>query len=817
MLKNYLMIALCHVLAQKTHSAINVAGLAAGLACCLLMALFVAHELSYDRQFPDADRIYRISFEDFPSGTNPGRRMAANVQPAAARLKQDFSEIEQVGRIWGSGALLRREDIVFDEPQLRWADSGFLQLFRLEWLRGDPRHALAEPFSIVLTESIARKYFSAEDPMGQTLLLENKWPLKVTGVIRDLPRNTHLSASALASEDSGFAMLGYDYPNNWSFAYFHTYAKLRPGATIESIASRFPDFIERHMGQGKSASSGMVAQRLTDIHLRSNRLGELSRPGSMTLVYTFSAIALCILLIACINFMNLSTARASQRAREVGLRKVVGGTRGQLIAQFMGESILFALAAMLVAVALAELLLPAFSAFVDRELAFNYTREPVIVIGLIGFAVLAGLLAGSYPALYLSAFQPARVLKGDLTRGVAGARFRSVLVVAQFSISIALVIATVIIYRQMQFARDIELGFRTDNIVVLSGSPTRGLSPQWETLRNELLRHPEITYVTAGSMTSGGGAGWRARAEGGPPEGMEFYLKRADYGLLELHELQLLSGRTFSAEYGTDRFALPGAANKHGGGNFILSELAVRQLGWTPEEAIGKWFEIDFSRDFTQTARGTIIGVVQDAHVESLREPLRPVAYVVPPEVWGTSPAHWEASVRLSGQNLQQTLQFIDAKWRELMPEQPLNRRFLSDVIEAQYATENRQAQMLAAFSSLAIFIACLGLIGLASHATEQRIKEIGVRKVMGGSVWDIVRLFTTRFSHLVLLANFVAWPVAYFFMRRWLDGFAYRTELSLTVFVASGLLALLIAWLTVAVIAARAAGARPVHALRYE
>lgn len=816
MFGSYLAVGLRRLVTQKLYSTLNIAGLAVGLACAVLILLYVRHETTFDQRFPDADRIYRVSADYLPGNGRAGLYPAPNVFSAAPQLKLDFAaEIDTVARIAAARVRLRYGADTFYEDGFRYADASFFDVFKLDWIAGDPTTALAEPSTLVLTESAAKRYFGPANPVGETLLLENQWPLRVTGVIRDLPRDTHLSATAIASFDVGEKILGWNYDGNWSFWNFHSYVRLKPGVGIESVASRFGDFVSRHKRPGDGVST-MTATKLADIHLH-GRLSELTPPGSVTNVTAFSAVAVCILLIACVNFMNLSTARAAQRAREIGVRKVIGAGRRQIVAQFMGEAVLYAALATAVALALVEVTLPAFNTFAGTSIVFEYGNWRVLGT-LAALALGVGLLAGSYPALYLAAFDVTKVLKGDVTRGRGGARFRSALVIAQFAVSIVLLIATATIYLQTRYARGVDRGFEADRIVVLFGSPTEGFGSRFDALRNRLLENPEITAVIQGSQRPGGAGTRLIRAEGGDPAGREMPTRGVDFGFFETYGIELVAGRTFTDER-ADAFVVPGGRGQHTTAAYVLNELAARELGWTPDEAIGKWFETDFSSDFSTSVRGPIVGVVRNTYFESLREPLKPLAYFAAAQTYAYATVGFfsDASVRITGKRLPETLAYIDAAWREVEPDLPLARVFLDDQFAALYADEERQMQIFGVFAGLAIFVACLGLFGLASFTTERRTKEIGIRKTLGGSVADVVQLLTREFSVLVLLANVVAWPIAYVLMQRWLAGFAYRIELGPLIFLGGALAAFAIAWLTVAGIALRAASAKPLHSLRYE
>jgi putative ABC transport system permease protein len=814
MLKSYLVIAFKHLTTQKLYSAINIVGLAVGLACFILIAIFVRHELSYDEHFTNADRIHRVS-RDFFGERAAATSLATIAAPAAPLLEQDFPEIERAARLSvvpGGIALTGPDGEARYQEGVGEADNALFEIFDFEWLGGDPATALIEPFTLVLTESVARSYFGNENPLGRTLVAEDQTPLEVTGVIADLGNDTHFRFSVLSSlattEARNPAALA-----NWNFNRWNTYVLLEEGADAAAIESQSGEFFERRFAQGSSEYTGFSTTALTDIHLRSNREQEMRPPGRIVTVYTFSAIAAFVLLIACINFVNLATARSSQRAKEIGVRKAAGASQGQVVAQFLAESVLLAFVAVLLAVTLVELMLPPFNASLGQTLEFEYLSDPRVAGALLALAVVIGVAAGAYPAFYLSAFDLARVLKGDVTRGRGAAVFRKALVVVQFSISIALLIGTAVVFQQMQFARNIEFGYETGQIVVVQGSRTRGLGERWETLKREWLANPEITHVTASNLTPGtqNSNALGMRAEGGDPDGRGVPFLWVDYGFFETYDIGIVAGRTFSSEFGTDRLAA-GPDEDGTAGAYVINELAAREFGWTAEEAIGKWLELGPGQN-----RGPVVGVVENVYFESVHNAIAPTVYMIPPDAdIGYVPLPL-ASLRVSGRNLESTLAYIDEKWSELAPGQPMSRRFLDQDFAALYEGERRQSRMFTAFSALAILIACLGLLGLASFATEQRTKEIGVRKVVGGTVLDIVQLFTGDFSKLVLLANVIAWPAAYFLMQRWLENFAYRIEMSFAVFAGSAVFALVVALVTVGAIAARAASLNPVHSLRYE
>jgi putative ABC transport system permease protein len=814
MLKSYLAIALRNLRKTRAYSIINIAGLAIGVASCVLIALFVQHELSFDRYHSQADRIYRFSRDFLPQDNQPGLSIAAMAPGFTPRFRQDFPQVREVARIGrcggaGGGALISSEQEAYYEPGFASADNALFRIFDFDWKQGDPGTALLDPFDVVVTESLARKYFGRTDVMDEILTVENNNNIRVVGVIGDLPDNTHLNFAMLLSMEYATANLGPDFLNTWGSNCFHTYAVLEEGVDVDEIQGQSGEFFERHLGEGASRQTAFTATPVTDIHLRSHRTDELSASGSVAAVYAFSAIAVVILALACINFVNLSIARGAQRAREVGVRKAVGSGQGQLVTQFLGESTLLAVIAVVVALGLVALALPAFGAFVQKSLSLGF--DPALVVLLLALTGAVGFVAGSYPAFYLSAFQPGRVLRGDVSRGQAAATLRKGLVLLQFAIAIALIVATVLVYQQTRYAQNIELGFDKDQIVVLTGSPTRGMGPQWNVLKETWLSHPGVLEVTASNIVPGTSTDnlISVAVAGGPPEPVTMSVLLVDFDFFETYGIGLVAGRTFSEAFGADRVQVSESGQLTGSASFVLSELGVRHLGLTTEEAVGT--------QIVAFGPGTIVGVVDDVYLESIHNAIEPVLYVIPPPQQGQFAQIREASLRVSGDDLAGTLAHIDAGWTQFNPVQPLTRRFLSQDFQALYTAEQRQSRVLLGFTILSIFIACLGLFGLASFATEQRTKEIGVRKVMGGTIWDIVKLFTTDFARLVLLANVIAWPAAWFLMRRWLDGFAYRIDIGIIPFVAAALLALLVAALTVGFVAARSASVKPMYSLRYE
>ncbi len=797
MFSNYLKVVLRNFLKYRLYALINVCGLAAGVACCLLIALFVRREFSYDQQYMNAERIYRVSRDLFtPTGA---MLMSSNSGPAAALLLQDFSQVERAARLnTVSSLVLSHGTDVAHENQIRFVDAEFFNLFDFNWLQGEPQRAVGGPADIVLTESLARKYFGDADPLGETLTLDGRLQVQVTGVIADLPDNTHLSASgfvSIAALDTLYGSDGQSFIDTWFRINTHTYVLLKPGTSMSAIEDGLAAFTEQHVPAG-GFPSAMRITPLTDIHWEEEMGGSLKPAGNFSTIIIFIAIGICILVVACINFINLSTARSSQRAMEVGVRKSVGASQVQLIRQFLGESICLALLAMLLGLALVEIFLPMASALVGQDLTYDYFRNPMTVTGLILSTLALGTAAGIYPATSLASFSASQALKGGLARGERGILLRNALVILQFVVSIVLLICTVSIFSQMRFVSELDLGFKKDQMLVLT-LPQETFD-QWAPFRQALLAWPEILAVSSSNSNPlqvgqiGG-----AREEGGENSRI-FSENIVDVHFLDTYDIDLLAGRWFAADLAGDR-------SGDGRGSLIVNEAAAREFGWTPEEALGKSLEHD-------GVFKPVIGVVGNT-IESARSNSDPILYQLPlADLAGD-----DVSVLVSGNQPDATLAYIDKVWRDFLPDQPIVRQFLDNMVEAQYQTERQYLELSFYFAALSIAIACMGLFGLATFNAQRRTKEIGVRKVMGGSVWSIVLLLSNDFSKLVLLSNLIAWPVAYFAMERWLQNFAYRIDLTPLVFIGSGFIALCIAWVTVGGTAAKAASAKPVLALRYE
>jgi putative ABC transport system permease protein len=819
MFANHLKIVLAQFRKYKLQALINIAGMAVGLAGCMLIAVYVLFELSYDDHYEKADRIYRVS------NIAGERRSATTSALAAPQLMQDFPQIQAAARVYGNTpGLVTRNGEGGYERGMRFTENALFKIFDFEWIQGDPDTALTEPNTVVLTESIANKYFPGEDPMGKTLDLEDRFPMTVVGVVRDLPENTHFHIDLFGSLDLGVTRSGRPVANvleNWGFNIFNTYILLEEGAAIADIESGLADFVTRHVPANNTAApTSLTVLALRDLHLFSvqNEHKPVGDPGSLIVL---TAVAISVLVIACINFMNLSTARAAQRAREIGMRKVMGAARGRLIAQFLGESVFMTLLAFVLALAFIELAFPAFVALVGRNITLSALDGSGLVPALLVLVVAAGVLAGSYPAFYLSSFRAGSVLKGDATRGKAGVLFRNLLVLLQFSVSITLIVATVVVVLQTRFARTADLGFQPEQVVIVEGSLQNGLGPQWRELQQRLREHPGIADAAASfSTTPLGSVGSASVVFGeGSSEERSIYSYRVGPRFMETYDIELLTGQTFSADRVADQWVDPTPAVPQTQAGIVLNLTAARELGWTAEEAIGKDVRVlrrDIGGDAVVTGR--VLGVVRDAWLESVRQPIKPLYFYMPPDYYANNqPGYVAMSMRLTGADVAGTLAYIEETWQAFNPDIEMRLRFLEQSFAAVYAIETRQGTLLQYFSGLALILASVGLLGLAAFNAERRTREIGIRKVMGGSVWSIVILLTSDFSKLVLLSNLIAWPLAYVAMDRWLENFAYRIELTPLIFIGSGTIALCIAWVTVGGTAAKAANQKPVLALRYE
>ena len=796
MLTNYLKIALRNLRKHKGYSFINLLGLTVGMACCLLIYLVVQHELSYDRYHDKADQIHRL-IVDWTSPTWDFKN-ALTSAPMGPRLIEDFPEVLDVVRFMPSmeeKVLVHYEDRRFYSTRFMYADASVFNIFSFGLYRGNPETALAEPNTIVVTETMAAKYFGKDDPMGKVLRVDNQEDFLVTGVVKDVPANSHFRFDFLASFKNLEPSLGTRL-QSWSYNPFFTFVLLPDGYPTAQLEAQLPEMLVTHAGEDYRDWGRLAFQPLTDIHL--NPLGNEIEPGSSTTyVYLLSVVALLILAIACFNFINLATARSSTRAKEISMRKVVGAQRRQLIIQFIGESVLLSLAGMIGAVVVVFLVLPTFGDLVGKEL--NLVLNWPLMVVLVGLVLLIGVLAGVYPAFILSRFNPVGVLKGILGQD-ASARFprrlRGALVVFQFSISVILIVATLIVHAQLDFMHTKDLGLQPEQVVAIPVQ-AEAIQRRADVLRASMLRVPGVNKVAFSDRKPSAGAFHVGLRREGASDEERISPKYAfiDYDYLATLDINLMAGRNFSKDFPADEDE-----------STLLNEEAVRALGWaSPEEALGAFLVIG------RETRVRIVGVVNDFHILPLRHQVQPMVMFLRP---GGSTFMF---LKISTHDVERTLAGITQVWSEMAPEWPLSYSFLDEDFQNLYASEERFGKIFGSFTLLALFIAALGLFGLATFSAERRTKEMGIRKAMGASAWQIVLLLSKDIAKLVVLANLIAWPVAYYAAEAWLQHYPYRIAIAVWIFVVASLAAFLIAWFSISYQALQASRANPVEALRYE
>lgn len=802
---------------QKGYSFINIAGLAIGIACFVLILLFIQDELSYDSYHEKADRIYRLERQGFFNGQD--YRTFITAHPTAPAIVADYPEVEAGVRIWDVDLNVRNWNNQFIEETIFFTDQELFDVFDFGLTSGDRLSALTEPNSIVITESMANKYFNGIDVIGKPLKVQwedSEIVFNVTGILKPMPANSHFHAEFLASYSTLRPLMG-ERLDVWVSNSISTYLMLRPEADPEQLTAKFPDMVTKYMGDvvrsllGPEADVTSIFQftlrPLTEIHLHSDLQFEIEPSGSIATVITFTAIALFMILIAVINFMNLATARSARRAREVGIRKVVGANRKQLIGQFLGESLILTYFAALVALLIVWLTLPSFNAFTLKELSIGWSSNLYFYPGLFLLATVVGFLSGTYPAFFLSSYRPVKVLKGGTVsvRGRRTSRLRQGLVILQFAISIALIFSTLAVSRQLSYFQKKDLGFNKERVVVI---PIRDntIQDRIETVKSELLKQPQVISAGASSRVPGshGFSDTVFRGEGSPEGDMVVItIITVDQDFLPGLEVDILAGRNFSREFPSDWEDA-----------VIINELAAEKLGWkSADEAVGKIIYSIEEVDPPTYSEKKVVGVTSSFHIKSLHHDLEPLLMHTG-HVYGNLEF---LSVRISGDDISGTLAFMKEKWAEFSPGFPFDYFFLDENFENQYAAEIRMRTIFQYFTILTIFIACLGLLGLASFATEQRTKEIGIRKTLGASVTGITALLGREFVILVLLANLIALPTGHYLISRWLENFAYQADIGAAIYFAAALIALVIAVLTVSFQAVKAANANPVNALKYE
>ena len=808
MLKNYIKIAWRNLLRYKGFSLINILGLAIGISCCILVSLFIMDELSYDQYHKDAGRIYRV-VKDFVNDDGSKLPDATTPPAIAAAIQKDIPEIERVVRLfpgWGSKFYVRNGDKKFIEENLYRADSSIFDVFSFQFLQGDPKTALKDPNAVVLTETTAKKYFGNENPIGKTLEINTWDPKLVTAVVKDMPDNSHFRLDLLIplvfKNDDGSRV---DINSNWGWYNFYTYMKLKPGATIAAVDKKIRDVFKKNRPENKNY---FYSQAATGIHLTSNLKWELQPNSDKSYIYIFGTVALFLLLIACINYVNLTTARSSLRAKEIGIRKVSGAIKASLIRQFLAESILIALLAMLVALLLAQLLLPTINNITGKHLSLIPQGNYFILLVVFAFAVFIGLVAGLYPAIYLSSFEPIKVLKGEKFAGLRGFSLRKVLVVTQFTISIALIIGTIIVMQQVRFIQNTKLGLDKDHVIMINDVGYLNRSERVK-VKNDLLQVPGVKNV-AGADGIVGGQNWtNGMRLKGSKNGQLVNFLTVDNDYLDVLNMEIKEGRGFSQKFLSDTLndGKPGTTERQAGG-IILNETAVRDLG-VPSPALGQ--QIAWGDDKDTTWYLQVVGVVKDFHFTSMKNEIKPFAFVFNPN------RQWYYTIKLDGANMSQTIARIKNVWDQNVKSRPFQYYFLDETYAKLYQSEMNFKTIFFYITFIAIFIACLGLFGLSSFITEQRTKEIGIRKVLGASVSAIVGMLSKDFVKLVIIAALIAFPLAWWAMHTWLQDFVYRISIGWWVFAVAAFIALFIAMITISSQAIKAALSNPVKSLRTE
>jgi putative ABC transport system permease protein len=813
MLKNYLKIAFRNIFRHKGYSFINITGLAAGIACCMLIMLYVQDELNYDKYHEKIDRLYRLEragvFQD------QVYRVPVTAHPTGPAFENDIPEILHAVRIWPTELTVKSRDNHYFEEKIFFADAAVFDTFTFPLVKGSPGTALREPNSIVLTERMSKKYFNSIDCIGKTLSVkwnEDTVDFKVSGIMKEIPHNSHFRTDFFASYSTLNRLIANQL-NAWLSNSVYTYLLLPENLSPGELEKKFPPLVEKYMGKDVrkflgpdvdiSSMMRYVLHPVSRIHLYSNLRWEIEPNSNINTVYIFSIIAFLVLLIACINFMNLSTARSANRAKEVGLRKTVGANKSLLVKQFIGESLFLALIAGIIAVFLVEFLLPMYNTFTSKEMSNKYLTDPLFIISFIAVILFVGFVSGSYPAFYLSSFQPIKVMRGTLKTGTDNrSRFlRKGLVVLQFTISIVLIIGTIVVKNQLTFLKNKNLGFKKEQVVVIPAKDNSLLN-KYDVVKSELTRNPKILKVATSSRIPGDRI-FPDRVflrEGmNSDQSKDIIFFHIDTDFIPLLGIELSAGRNFSENFTTDKTE-----------GFILNESAVKLLGWeTPEMAVGKGILIPESPGKYQ--KGRIVGVVKDFHFKSLHQKIEPLILYMDPQRFRY------ITVKISTEDIPSTLDYLGNKFKAFSPGFTFEYFFLEDSFDKLYRSEERIQTIFNSFTILAILISCLGLFGLASFTAEQRTREVGIRKVLGATVPDIITQLSREFITWVLMANIIAWPVAFIVMNKWLQNFAYRTDPGIGTFIMSGLIALVIALLTVSYQSVKTALANPIHALKYE
>lgn len=800
MFRNYFKVAIRNILKYKFFSAINIAGMTIGVTACLLLLLYVGDELRYDQFHRDADRIYQVGLHGKIAGQDI--RTATTCPPMAAALASDIPEVEAATRIipWFGRPAVKYDDKAFTEEKVFFADSNFFDFFSFVLLEGDPKTALQKTKSVLLTPAIASKYFGNEPALGKLLTMGNEnETYKVTGIIQEAPSSSHIHFNIVVSSVGEFK------DQIWLNNFMYTYYKLKPNTSSATVDEKFVALVNKYIGpeierfmglslkqmQEQGGAYGYYSTKLTDIHLHSTSTGDLEPGGSMMYVYFFFSIGVFIIVIACINFMNLSTARSAGRAKEVGLRKTLGSLRGQMIGQFLAESTLYSLVAVVLSLVACYLLLPSFNLLSGKILTMDVLFSPAFIGGALALILLVGIIAGSYPAFYLTSFNPVEVLKGKVRAGMKSQGVRSVLVVMQFALSIFLIIFTVVVYQQITFMQEKNLGLDKQNILILNN--TGRLGDNAEAFRNALKQLGNVSHVSYTNNRFPGVNNTTVFRAGGSEQDHIMGVYYADYDHQQVMRFELKEGRYFSSDFPSDTTAI------------LLNEAAVKEFGY--QNPIGE--EILYREEGEKLSRLKVIGVIKNFNFESFKDDVRPLSVRL------TKTAN-NLLVRYEG-NPQELITAVEKLWKQQSNNEPFEYTFMDESFDELFRTEQRMGQVFSIFSGLAILIASLGLFALAAFTAEQRTKEIGIRKALGADVVGLTLLLSREFTKLVLIAFVPAAALGWYISNEWLDGFAYRIEVSPMVLVLSGVAAVVVAWVTVSYQSIRTAMANPVKSLRYE
>lgn len=796
MLKNYFKIALRNLRKHLGFSFINFLGLSIGMTCCLLIFIYVSHELSYDKFHTRASQIYRLVTDV----KTPTEVINADITsaPMAIHMKSTFPEVLDAVRLVDFDLLVEKGENQWQEKNALMADPSIFKVFDFPLIKGNSETALQAPFSLVITEKIAVKYFGDENPLGKPLKLEGEYDGTITGVIKDVPENSHIKFDILISMSTLTEKLNPDQNDQWTNFGFSSYVFLPEGYDPSQLEAKLPDFLEDNIGQEMDENNmtyTLFLEPLTDVYLYSERTSEES--GSLTNVYIFAAIAILILVIACFNFMNLAIARSVDRAKEVGVRKVVGAGKNQLTLQFLSESVLLSLFSGIIALALCQILLPVFNEISGKAISQDILSNIQLWILILGLSLVTGILSGIYPAFILAKFNPSIVLKGRFKTNSKGLNLRKALVVFQFAISVALMVGTVVVYQQLNFMKNQELGFQKDQVVIFNFEGDEQVNKKYEAIKHQISRIPGVKSVSASSSTpSTGNSNAYSVLENnlGEMQPSNIALYFVDYDYLENYKIPVIAGRGFSLKFPSDSVAA-----------LMVNEATAASLGYSnPEEIIGK--------KFSQWGReGQIIGVIKNFHFQSLKEKIAPLSMRIEPGNFNLF------SVSLSSTDIKATVGKLENVFKDLVPHRPVDYYFLDEAFDSQYRAEERFGTLVLYFSGLAIFIACLGLLGITSYTTSQRSKEVGIRKVLGASVLQMIALLSKDLIKLVVIGMLIAIPVAWYGMSKWLENFQYKMDFSFWIFTFSGALACLIALFTVGSQAIKSALANPVDSLKNE